>query len=136
MSPEEEKLQNIRNLKKKIIVITVINATSFILDTGMKYYTSRTQINKTTDNQVIKKLYRSVDLYDIINIIKPYGYQIGMFADSVYLTNNDGVVDTVDGLNDVSPFTKKWPILLLHLTKTAIRLTEFLNTKPIMVDGK
>jgi len=146
-SAKQMKQTNIKNLKKKIAVISMINLATLAFDIAMTYRVSRLQIN----NEHNINIYKSNSLQSIINAIQPTCYALAAIGDSFYLTKNDGFVDTIskynDGRwsgdkvtdidNDVSNSTDNWYWLLLHLTKSIVRAANYINIKgnPTPIDG-
>ncbi len=132
MKDEEKMNLNITNLIKKIAIISAINFTTLAFDIAMTYHKSSLQVNKPRDTEI----YKNKTMQSILNAIKPSCYALAAIGDSLYLTKNDGFVDTLDNDgkvtvvgNDVSDFTDNWYWLLLHLTKTTIRVANLINMK-------
>lgn len=130
LSDSDKQTINIRNLRKKTAIVATINAITLAFDMGLTYHINRLQVNKPRSVQTDK----TRTFQYIINAIKPICYTLATIGDATFLTNNDGIVDTVgsDGVltvdgNDVSAYTRKWPYLLLHLTKSAVRVAELIN---------
>jgi hypothetical protein len=139
-TPETKKLTNITNLKRKIAIISAINFTTLAFDLALTYRVSRAQVNQPRNIDI----YNNNTLQSMLNAIQPSCYALAAIGDSLYLTKNDGFVDTTnsDGTatdmnNDVSNFTDNWYWLLLHLTKSAVRVANLLNIKgnPVLIDN-
>lgn len=148
MNDEAMKQTNITNLKKKIAIISAINFATLAFDLAMTYRVSRLQVNQPRNTDI----YNNNLLQSILNAIQPSCYALAAIGDSLFLTKNDGFVDTVskyeNGLiidnkltdvnNDVSNFTDNWYWLLLHLTKSVVRVANLLNIQgtPIHIDNE
>jgi hypothetical protein len=118
-------VQRNKTLRNKLIVVTAVNVLTVALDISLKYIVYEKQRSGSNLPSIVQnKTGRELLTLLTENNVKGVSLALGGYADVKYMTGSNGTCDD----NDVENiFVNAW-WLTLHLSKTAIRLAEYVIT--------
>ncbi len=118
-------IQRNKTLKNKLIVVTAINVLTVALDITLQYIVYEKQRSGSSLPSLVQnKTGREILSLLTENNVKGASLALGAYGDVKYMTGDNKTCDNDDVENI---FVNAW-WLTLHLSKTAVRLAEYVIT--------